>query len=142
MFTRLAILCCHLVCGCEETKSPCKSYEDKEFWKRKILGHRIMHGKAIWKSAIGEIAKASRGNITRGGGGIYSTPYETPAARGQYADTHWVMAYFHKTQSFMKNGVKQKCLYKAMDMYFKLERVYSRDVWGLCWLLQFLILLL
>ena len=35
-------------------------------------------------------------------------------AKGQRADAHWVMAYDHKTQSFMKNGGQQKCLDKAL----------------------------
>ena len=30
IFTGLAILCCHLVCGCGETKSPYKSYAGKK----------------------------------------------------------------------------------------------------------------
>ena len=36
--------------------------------------------------------------------GVYSAPYENPAARNNCADARWVMAYGHKTQSFMKNG--------------------------------------
>ena len=57
MFKWLAILCCHLVCGGGEAKSPCKSYANL---KRKRLGHQMIHGKAIWKPGIGEITKASR----------------------------------------------------------------------------------
>ena len=41
----------------------------------------MMHGKAVWKSVIGEIAKAR---------GVYSTPYVPPAARGQHVDVCWV----------------------------------------------------
>ena len=37
-----------------------------------------------------------------------------PNCKGQYADTRWVMAYSHKTQSFMKNGGQLKCLDKAL----------------------------
>ena len=48
--------------------------------------------------------------------GVYSVPYEPPAARGQHADGRWVMAYGHKTQSFMKNGGQQKCLDKALEI--------------------------
>ena len=52
MFTWLAILCCHLLCGCGEKKSQCKSYEGKESSKKgKELGHQMMHGKTIWKPA-------------------------------------------------------------------------------------------
>ena len=80
----------------------------------------MMHGKAIGKLGIGEIAKVSKGNAIgwkgRGwGGGSYSTSYELPPpARTKRADAHWVMAYFHKTQSFMKNEGQQKCLDKAL----------------------------
>ena len=79
----------------------------------------MMHGKAIGKLGIGEIAKVSKGNAIRveggGGGGCYSTSYELPPpARTKRADAHWVMAYFHKTQSFMKNEGQQKCLDKAL----------------------------
>ena len=35
----------------------------------------------------------------------------------QLQDAHWVMAYFRKTQSFMKNGGQQKCLDKALFWY-------------------------
>ena len=38
----------------------------------------------------------------------------TPTARSQHADARQVMAYGHNTQSFMKNGVQQKCLDKAL----------------------------
>ena len=56
----------------------------------------MMHGKAIWKHGISEIAKASSRGIVPGPhkGEAYSIPYEHPAA----------MACGHKTQSFMKNG--------------------------------------
>ena len=63
MFTWLAILCCHLMCDHGETKSPCKPYEGKKnSKKRKRLGHKMIHGKAIWKPGIGETSKASRGS--------------------------------------------------------------------------------
>ena len=72
-----------------------------------------MHGKAIWKPGIGEIAKASRGNAPQGEG-VYSTPYEPPVERSQCADARWVMEDGHKPQSFMKNGGQQNCLDKAL----------------------------
>ena len=68
----------------------------------------MMHGKAIGKLGIGEIAKVSKGNAIRvEGGGGHST-------HTKHADAHWVLAYFHKTQSFMKNEGQQKCLDKAL----------------------------
>ena len=54
---------------------------------------------------------------------VYSVPYEYPAARAQYADARWVMAYDHRTQSFMKNGGQQKCLDKAMKGLRKFKRI-------------------
>ena len=41
-------------------------------------------------------------------------PYEPPVAKAQLADPCCVMAYDHKTQSFMKNGGQRKCLDKAL----------------------------
>ena len=49
----------------------------------------MMHEKGIWKPGISEIAKT-------------------------LGYVRWVMAYGHKTQSFMKNGGQQKCLDKAL----------------------------
>ena len=58
----------------------------------------MMHGKAIWKPGIGEIAKASTS-----GGGLIAPHMNTPppTSKGQHADKCWV-----KTQSFMKSGGK------------------------------------
>ena len=50
----------------------------------------MMHGKTIWKPGIGGIAKVSRGIAP----GPHNSAYEV----------RWVMAYGHKSQSFMKNG--------------------------------------
>ena len=62
------------MCGGGEIKSPCNSYSAK-------LGHQMMHGKAIWKSGIGEIAKASRDIVSwTPHEGYYSVPYEMPVA--------------------------------------------------------------
>ena len=49
--------------------------------------------------------------------------FELPAAnpQGQHADAPWVMAYSHKTQSFMKNGGQQKCLDKALAVTIMLN---------------------
>ena len=78
----------------------------------------MMHGKTIWKFGIHEIVKASRDialNPTRGEAGLQH-PIWTPSCKGQRADTCWVVAYGHKTQSFMKNGGQQKCLVKALRL--------------------------
>ena len=73
-----------------------------------------MHGKAIWKPVIAEIVKASRDFAPEPhNGGLIAPPW-TPNWKGQRADARWVMAYVHKTQSFMKNGGQQKCLDKAL----------------------------
>ena len=37
-----------------------------------------------------------------------------PSCKGQHADAHWVIAYSHKAQSFMKNGGQRKCLDKVL----------------------------
>ena len=60
----------------------------------------MMHGKAIWKPRIGEIAKASRRiapGIHKGG---LQHPMWTAGCNGQCADARWVMDYGNKTQSF------------------------------------------
>ena len=71
----------------------------------------MIHGKASSKPGIGEIAKDSRGiahEPERGGGGL-QRPILTPSCKGQRADVCWVMAYDHKTQSFVKNGGQKNC---------------------------------
>ena len=75
-----------------------------------------MHGKASfgetwdrWNSQI------FQGHCPEPHKGVYSAPYEHLAARGQRADARWVMAYGHKTQSFMKNGGQQKCFDKTLN---------------------------
>ena len=128
MFTWLAILCCHLVCGCGETKSLCKSYEGKKSSKKgKRLGHQMMHGKAMWKPRIGKIARLPGAlplNLTRR---AYSTQYEPPVARGQRADARWVMVYSHKTQSFMKSGGQQKCLDKTLTVEHNIKEWWQKN---------------
>ena len=69
----------------------------------------MMHGNAIWKPEIREIAKASSD----------SAPCEPPAAR-------WVMAYGYKTQSFMKNGGQQK----RVDKYINIILAVSNLIFG------------
>ena len=73
-----------------------------------------MHGKAIWKSRIREIDKASRVIAPGPQKGGLQRPIWTPSCKGSQADVRWVMDYGHKTQSFMKNGGQQKCLDKAL----------------------------
>ena len=76
----------------------------------------MMNSKTIWKPGIGKITKVSKDITLEPTSGIYSTPYEHPAAQSQSVDACWVMAYKHKTQSFMKNGGQQKYLDKALVM--------------------------
>ena len=52
---------------------------------------------------------------------VCSTAYEPPTARRQRADASRVMAYGHKTQSYMKNGGQQKYLIKAVYVCFIIE---------------------
>ena len=66
------------------------------------LATLCLYGKAIWKPGSAEIVK-----------GGFTVPPWTHNCKGQHADAHWVMAYIHKTQSFMKNGGQQECLDKA-----------------------------
>ena len=82
--------------------------------KRERLGHQMVHGKAIWKPGIGQIAKALRG-ISLGPhmGGLWHSIW-APSYKGQHADIHWVMACGHTTQSLMKNRGQQKWLDKAL----------------------------
>ena len=49
----------------------------------------MMHGKVISEYGIGEVAKDFRDNAARG---VYYTPYESLAERGQLVDTCWGMA--------------------------------------------------
>ena len=83
-----------------------------------------MHGKAIWKPGISEIAKASSGIAPKSqkkddrevGRRCVSAPHRNP-----YLHTCWVMAFGHKN-SFIENGGQQKCLDKALlfNFIFKL----------------------
>ena len=51
----------------------------------------MMHGKAIWKQGIGEIAKASRGiALWIPQGGLLQRPISTPSCNGQRSDTRCV----------------------------------------------------
>ena len=109
-------MCYHLVCGGGETKSQYKFYAGKKKpKKRKGLGHQMMHGKTIWKSENGEIAKPPGVLPLNPSMEAYSAPYKPPNCKGQCVDARWVSAYGHKTQSFMKNGGQQKHLDKALS---------------------------
>ena len=68
----------------------------------------MVHGKGIWKPAIGEIAKASWGIVPGYQKWRLQRPIWAPNCKGQHADARWVIAYSHKTQSFIKNGGQQK----------------------------------
>ena len=82
MFTWIAILCCHLVCGAGR-------WRQKKTSKGKRLGHQMKHGKAIWKPGIAEIVKASRdfAHEPHKGGSPLPPFLEPPAARA-YLLTH------------------------------------------------------
>ena len=49
---------------------------------------------------------------------------------GKRADACWVMAYSHKTQSFIKNRGQQKCLDKALQCtaHKSIFNLYSVEV--------------
>ena len=79
MFTRPAILCCHLVCGGGEMKSPCKSYADKKKPKKE----KIRSPNDAWK------------------GYLKTWGTWTSSCKGQCSSAHWVMAYSHKTQAWV-----------------------------------------
>ena len=67
----------------------------------------MMHGKAIWKPEVDEITKASRGIAPGPHKGGLHHPAWTLSCNDQHADTHRVMSYSHKTQSFMTNKGEQ-----------------------------------
>ena len=85
MFTCLAILRCHLVCGGRETKSPCKSYaEKKRNKKRKGLGHQMM----------------------------FIAPHIKLQLQGITFGVHWVIAYGHKNSILHKKRRLAKIKYR------------------------------
>ena len=102
MFTWLAILCCHLVCGGgrRSRHASLTQARQKETQKRKRSGHRMMHGKAIWKPGIAEIVKAPRD----------FAPLEPPAARASVL-TH--VALWPTTIKLKSRG-QQKCFDKTL----------------------------
>ena len=122
MFTRLAILCCHLVCCCAEMKSPYKSYKGKKCSKKgkdhvtKLCMERLFENLGSMKQP--KLPGTFPLNLTRG---VYSTPCEQPAAKSQCADAHWFMAYDHKTQSFMKKEVSKSAWIKPCISMFKFQ---------------------
>ena len=64
-----------------------------------------MNGKATGKLGIGEIR------------GVYSTSYKPPAAMSQCADTSWIIACEHETQSFMKKMEVSKSAWINIYIY-------------------------
>ena len=70
----------------------------------------MMHGKAIWKPGISEMAKASKDIAP----GLHKEglqhPIWTPSCKGQRANACWAMAYSHKTQPLMKNWCPRNVL--------------------------------
>ena len=87
-------------------------------------------GKAIWKPGIGEIAKVSRGIAPGPQRWGLQHPIWTPSCNVQRADACWVMAYSHKTQSFIKNRGQQKCLDKSLQCmaHKSIFNLYSVEV--------------
>ena len=61
----------------------------------------MMHGTAIWKRGIGEMAKASKSIAPGTHNGGLQHPIWTPCGNGQRNDTPWVISFDHKTQSFV-----------------------------------------
>ena len=55
--------------------------------KKIRLGHWMIHGNAIWKPEMGEIAKASKGIALDLISGAYSAPYEPLAVRANMLST-------------------------------------------------------
>ena len=75
----------------------------------------MMYGKGIWKPGIGEIVKASRDFAPEPHKGGLQHPLKPSSCRGQHVEARWIMAYGHKTQSFLRNVGQQKCLDKALQ---------------------------
>ena len=83
-----------------------------------------MHGKTIWKPGIGKIAKASRGIAPGPNKGGFQRPIWTPSCNSQHADARRVMAYSHKTQSFMKTEVSKSAWIKPCYIYIYIYIIY------------------
>ena len=106
MFTWLVILCCHLVCGAMQVL--CRQ---KETYERKSLGHRMMHGKGIWKPGIGQIAKA----------------FWTPAAKVIVLTYIGLLPMTIKLNPSMKKGGQQKCLDKTLLLWC--SNIFDKVFW-------------
>ena len=104
MFTWLAILCCHLVCGGgRRSRHASLTQAERDPKKEKIRSPNdawegYLKTWDCWNS------QSSQG----------LRPPWTPSCKGQCADARCVMAYDHKTQSFMKSRGQQKCLDKTL----------------------------
>ena len=111
MFTWLAILCCHLVCGGGEAKSPCKSYAD-------LKKEKIRSPNDSWKGYLKTWDwwnnQSFQVHCLWTPQGELTAPHMNPQLQGPMCWHMWVMTYIHKTQSFMKNRSQQKCLAKAL----------------------------
>ena len=121
IFTWFSILVCHLVCGFGKMKSPWKSYEGKKVLQRE----KARSPNDVWKSYLKAWdrwnSQTFKGHYSWtpqeswvGGGGRVTAPDMNPQLHKRS-----VMAYGHKTQSFMKNGGQQICLGKALLFNFK-----------------------
>ena len=106
-----------------ETKSPCKSYAGRKRPKKgkdqvtEWCMERLFENLGLLKQSklpgnlpLNPTRQRGRG----GGGGGLQGPNWTPSCKGQCADARCVMAYDHKTQSFMKSRGQQNCLDKTL----------------------------
>ena len=121
----LSFCVCHSVCDDGETKSPCKSFTGKKRPKNgkgqltELCIEKLFKNVGLVKQP--KLPGALPLSPTRGGG--LQCPIRTSSCNGQRADAHWIMAYGHKTQSFMKRRRQQKCLDKdLMPTYIEKDR--------------------
>ena len=88
----------------------------------------MMHGKAIWKSENGEIAKPPGVFPLNPSMEAYSAPYKPPNCKGQCVDARWVVASGHKTQSFMKTEVSKSAWTKHCLLRQLLSTIYKSPI--------------
>ena len=85
--------------------------------KKDLKKEKIRSANNAWKGK-GIAPEPNKGDLQR--------PIWTPSCKGQHVDAQWVMAYDHKTQSFMKNRDQQKCLDKALIHIYILRNSWSK----------------
>ena len=116
MFTWLAILCVAVEKWSHHTSFTKKCSKKGKGQVTKWCMERLLKTWDQWNSQ--SFHGNSPLNLTRG---VYSTPCEQPAARGQCADARWTMAYDHKTQSFMKKEISKSAWIKPWISIFKFQ---------------------